>query len=57
MELRATFPVLHPLRSVTPVEEHYTRSKRVQCSLKGCTSPSTTSFIADALPRQNGHHD
>ena len=57
MELRATFPVLHPLRNVTPVEERYSRSERVQCSLKGCTPPSTTSSIADALPRQNGHHD
>ena len=45
MELRATFPVLHPLRSVTPVEERYTGSERVQCSLIGCTPSSTTSSI------------
>ena len=45
------YGALHPIRG------YYTRSERVQCSLMGCTPPSTTSSIADALPRRYGHHD
>ena len=47
-ELHATFAGLHPLRSITPVKEHYTRSERVQCPLMGCTTSSATSSFEDA---------